>query len=100
MLEYTLSNNTLNGDATNATDLQCGGESGEDSLGDCYYFAVGLLDVAGYWNSTNQFWTDAPHQYPHNTALCIRLRQTLATKHVHADIGLGAERILAAACPF
>eukprot|EP00937_MAST-01D_sp_MAST-1D-sp2_P005717 g5717.t1 len=51
MLKFALGPRSL---VPDGSALVCG--PGQSSLGDCYYFTLGLLDVSGFWNGSRLFW--------------------------------------------
>ena len=92
MLLWSL-DNTLNADGTYRYN------SGADSYADEYYFGVSLLDVLGYWNPAERFWTDEPIEPTlASRADCCLIKQRVNAYGFKGWAGAGASEKLAKSC--
>jgi hypothetical protein len=92
MLAFAVGHHSL---APGGSALICEGES---SLGDCYYFTLGLMDVAGYWNTSHRFWTNQTAPFADAARLCVTLSAAMARLHLKTGIGGSAVQILRPYC--
>jgi hypothetical protein len=91
MIDWSLAN-TLGSDDTFVFDPKF-----SDSLVDEYYFGVSFLDVAGYWQQTKRFWTDAPVD-DGAAALCCHLKHRVRQLDLKGWAGEGAMSKLESNC--
>ena len=92
MLLWSL-DNTLNADGTYRYN------PGADSYADEYYFGVSLLDVLGYWNPAERFWTDEPLEPTlASRADCCLIKQRVNAYGFKGWAGAGASEKLAKSC--
>ena len=96
MLAFALGPRSLEPDGS---ALVCA--AGQSSMGDCYYFTLGLLDVAGAWNASRRFWCDEATMtglVPDALALCRNLSAAMARMGMETGIAGSAVQILHPYC--
>jgi len=76
--------------------FQCSGRA-FSSVGDCYYFAVTLLNAVGTWDPSLRFWTDAP-PVPNAGALACAIKAKLEPLAAGSPSAADALSIVAPYC--
>ena len=96
MLKFALGPRSL---VPDGSALVCG--PGQSSLGDCYYFTLGLLDVSGFWNASRLFWANASAWPGRAEAprLCKSLSAEMARLRFRSGMDGSAAQILHPYCP-
>ncbi|MCV9963339.1 hypothetical protein OIU34_15640 [Pararhizobium sp. BT-229] len=93
MLRWSL-DNTLNPDGSYRHD-----PAYADTYADEYYFGVSLLDVLGYWNPAERFWTDDPLEPAlAGRANCCLIKQRVNAYGFEGWAGAGALEKLESSC--